>query len=98
MRSVTGQGHAALGPGVGAHLEDLLGVEERARLHVLDEALGLPSGVAEPVGSELLLAFDGLLVDRRGFLVASGVPEQDARMAMLAAGRFTVGSVLEETA
>ncbi|MFF2546277.1 TetR/AcrR family transcriptional regulator C-terminal domain-containing protein [Kitasatospora sp. NPDC058063] len=32
------------------------------------------------------------------FLVASGVSEQDAQMAMLAAGRFTVGSVLEEQA
>lgn len=32
------------------------------------------------------------------FLVASGVPEQDAQMAMLAASRFTVGSVLEEQA
>ncbi|WDO04171.1 TetR/AcrR family transcriptional regulator C-terminal domain-containing protein [Streptomyces murinus] len=32
------------------------------------------------------------------FLVASGVPEHDAQMAMLAAGRFTVGSVLEEQA
>ncbi|GAB3897229.1 hypothetical protein GCM10029964_079750 [Kibdelosporangium lantanae] len=32
------------------------------------------------------------------FLVASGVPEQDAQAAMLAAGRFTVGSVLEEQA
>ncbi|MEU6144327.1 TetR/AcrR family transcriptional regulator C-terminal domain-containing protein [Streptomyces sp. NPDC047081] len=32
------------------------------------------------------------------FLVASGVPEQHARMAMLAASRFTVGSVLEEQA
>ena len=32
------------------------------------------------------------------FLVASGVPEADARMAMLAAGRYTVGSVLEEQA
>ncbi|YCK39854.1 TetR/AcrR family transcriptional regulator C-terminal domain-containing protein [Actinomadura sp. ATCC 39365] len=32
------------------------------------------------------------------FLIASGVPERDARMAMLAAGRFTVGSVLEEQA
>jgi TetR/AcrR family tetracycline transcriptional repressor len=30
------------------------------------------------------------------FLVGSGLPEQDARMAMLAASRFTVGSVLEE--
>ena len=32
------------------------------------------------------------------FLVASGLPEPDAQMAMLAAGRFTVGSVLEEQA
>ncbi|MGW8374850.1 TetR/AcrR family transcriptional regulator C-terminal domain-containing protein [Streptomyces sp. ODS28] len=32
------------------------------------------------------------------FLVESGVPERDAQMAMLAAGRFTVGSVLEEQA
>ncbi|MFC8519008.1 TetR/AcrR family transcriptional regulator C-terminal domain-containing protein [Streptomyces sp. NPDC057257] len=32
------------------------------------------------------------------FLIASGVPEQHARTAMLAAGRFTVGSVLEEQA
>ncbi|MER6951604.1 TetR/AcrR family transcriptional regulator C-terminal domain-containing protein [Nonomuraea sp. NPDC000554] len=35
---------------------------------------------------------------KMNFLVASGVPEQDARMAMLAASRFTVGSVLEEQA
>lgn len=32
------------------------------------------------------------------FLVTSGVPERDAQMAMLAAGRFTVGSALEEQA
>lgn len=32
------------------------------------------------------------------FLVASGVPERDAQMAMLAASRFTVGCVLEEQA
>ncbi|MEU6355577.1 TetR/AcrR family transcriptional regulator C-terminal domain-containing protein [Streptomyces sp. NPDC047072] len=32
------------------------------------------------------------------FLVAAGVPAEDAQMAMLAAGRFTVGSVLEEQA
>ncbi|TWV41920.1 TetR family transcriptional regulator [Streptomyces misionensis] len=32
------------------------------------------------------------------FLVASGVPERAAQMAMLAASRFTVGSVLEEQA
>ncbi|MFF7331896.1 TetR/AcrR family transcriptional regulator C-terminal domain-containing protein [Streptomyces sp. NPDC008150] len=32
------------------------------------------------------------------FLVASGVPERAAQMAMLTASRFTVGSVLEEQA
>ncbi|MEV0263265.1 TetR/AcrR family transcriptional regulator C-terminal domain-containing protein [Streptomyces sp. NPDC050617] len=32
------------------------------------------------------------------FLVTAGVPERDAQMAMLAAGRYTVGSVLEEQA
>ncbi|MFY4722801.1 TetR/AcrR family transcriptional regulator C-terminal domain-containing protein [Streptomyces sp. LaBMicrA B280] len=32
------------------------------------------------------------------FLVASGVPERQAQMAMLAASRFTVGCVLEEQA
>ncbi len=31
-------------------------------------------------------------------LIASGVPEHDARAAMIASGRFTVGSVLEEQA
>ncbi|MEU6824925.1 TetR/AcrR family transcriptional regulator C-terminal domain-containing protein [Streptomyces atriruber] len=35
---------------------------------------------------------------KMAFLVASGVPEKDAQMAMLAAGRFTVGCVLEEQA
>ncbi|MFF0575397.1 TetR/AcrR family transcriptional regulator C-terminal domain-containing protein [Streptosporangium saharense] len=35
---------------------------------------------------------------KMGFLAASGVPERDAQMAMLTAGRFTVGSVLEEQA
>lgn len=35
---------------------------------------------------------------KMAFLVASGIPEQDAQMAMLAASRFTVGSVLEEQA
>ncbi|MCQ4206517.1 MULTISPECIES: TetR/AcrR family transcriptional regulator C-terminal domain-containing protein [Streptomyces] len=35
---------------------------------------------------------------KMAFLVGSGVPERDAQMAMLAAGRFTVGSVLEEQA
>jgi TetR/AcrR family transcriptional regulator, tetracycline repressor protein len=32
------------------------------------------------------------------FLIAAGVPENDARMGMLAASRYTVGSVLEEQA
>ncbi|MFJ4094090.1 TetR/AcrR family transcriptional regulator C-terminal domain-containing protein [Kitasatospora sp. NPDC089913] len=35
---------------------------------------------------------------KMAFLVASGVPEHDARTAMLTASRFTVGSVLEEQA
>lgn len=35
---------------------------------------------------------------KMAFLVASGVPERDAQFAMLAASRFTVGSVLEEQA
>lgn len=35
---------------------------------------------------------------KMGFLVASGVPERPAQMAMLAAGRYTVGCVLEEQA
>ncbi|CAM4513650.1 TetR/AcrR family transcriptional regulator C-terminal domain-containing protein [Nocardia ninae] len=38
------------------------------------------------------------LVHKMAFLVASGVPERDAQMAMLAAGRYTVGAVLEEQA
>jgi TetR/AcrR family tetracycline transcriptional repressor len=38
------------------------------------------------------------IVHKVGFLVASGVPERDAQMAMLAGGRFTVGSVLEQQA
>ncbi|MYV98539.1 TetR/AcrR family transcriptional regulator C-terminal domain-containing protein, partial [Streptomyces sp. SID3343] len=44
----------------------------------------------------------GTDLDRIGhkmaFLLACGVPERDARMAMLAAGRFTIGCVLEEQA
>jgi TetR/AcrR family tetracycline transcriptional repressor len=32
------------------------------------------------------------------FLVASGLPERGARIAMLTAGQFTVGSVLEQQA
>ncbi|MET8685588.1 TetR/AcrR family transcriptional regulator C-terminal domain-containing protein [Streptomyces sp. NPDC004732] len=35
---------------------------------------------------------------KMAFLVDSGVPEQDAQMAMLAVGRYTVGCVLEEQA
>ncbi|MEV0276135.1 TetR/AcrR family transcriptional regulator C-terminal domain-containing protein [Streptomyces sp. NPDC050610] len=35
---------------------------------------------------------------KMNFFVASGVPEKDAQMAMLAAGRYTVGCVLEEQA
>ncbi|MCX5008945.1 TetR/AcrR family transcriptional regulator C-terminal domain-containing protein [Streptomyces sp. NBC_00638] len=38
------------------------------------------------------------IAHKMAFLIASGVPERDAQMAMLAAGRFTVGSVLEEQA
>ncbi|MGW7575456.1 TetR/AcrR family transcriptional regulator C-terminal domain-containing protein [Streptomyces sp. NPDC054765] len=38
------------------------------------------------------------LAHKMAFLVASGVPERDAQMAMLTAGHFTVGSVLEEQA
>lgn len=35
---------------------------------------------------------------KMAFLVASGVPEQHAQMAMLASSRFTIGCVLEEQA
>jgi TetR/AcrR family transcriptional regulator, tetracycline repressor protein len=35
---------------------------------------------------------------KMAFLTTSGLPERDAQMAMLAASRFTVGSVLEEQA
>ena len=38
------------------------------------------------------------IAHKMAFLVAAGVPERDARMAMLTTGRFTVGSVLEEQA
>jgi|SRR3954452_22807042 TetR/AcrR family tetracycline transcriptional repressor len=40
----------------------------------------------------------GRIRRKMDFLITSGVPERDAQMAMLAAGRFTVGSVLEEQA
>jgi len=38
------------------------------------------------------------ITHKLAFLVASGIREEDAKMAMLAAGYFTVGSVLEEQA
>ncbi|MEW2519685.1 TetR/AcrR family transcriptional regulator C-terminal domain-containing protein [Actinacidiphila alni] len=40
----------------------------------------------------------GRVVRKMDFLAAAGLPERPARMAMLAASRFTVGSVLEEQA
>ncbi|MFJ8750330.1 TetR/AcrR family transcriptional regulator C-terminal domain-containing protein [Streptomyces sp. NPDC102441] len=40
----------------------------------------------------------GRIGRKMDFLLASGLPERDAQMAMLAAGRFTVGSALEEQA
>jgi TetR/AcrR family tetracycline transcriptional repressor len=60
----------------------LLMRRDGARLH----AGSTPTGDLERIGHKM------------AFLVASGVPERDAQMAMLAAGRFTVGSVLEEQA
>lgn len=38
------------------------------------------------------------IAHKMAFLTASGLPEKDAQMAMMAASRFTVGSVLEEQA
>lgn len=38
------------------------------------------------------------IMRKLNFLIASGIPERDAKMAMLAANYFTVGSVLEEQA
>lgn len=38
------------------------------------------------------------IAHKMAFLVASGLPERDAQMAMLASSHFTVGSVLEEQA
>ncbi|MFK4540741.1 TetR/AcrR family tetracycline transcriptional repressor [Streptomyces tendae] len=38
------------------------------------------------------------IAHKMAFLTAAGVPEEHARTAMLAAGRFTVGRVLEEQA
>jgi TetR/AcrR family tetracycline transcriptional repressor len=40
----------------------------------------------------------GRIMHKMAFLTAAGVPETDARMAMLAASRYTVGCVLEEQA
>ncbi len=40
----------------------------------------------------------GRVKHKMAFLIAAGLPELDAQMAMFAAGRFTVGSVLEEQA
>lgn len=40
----------------------------------------------------------GRIAHKMAFLVAAGLPERDAQHAMLAAGHFTVGSVLEEQA
>ncbi len=38
------------------------------------------------------------IVLKIAYMVANGIPEKDATMAMIVAGRFTVGSVLEEQA
>ncbi|BDZ50231.1 TetR family transcriptional regulator [Frondihabitans sucicola] len=61
----------------------LLHHRDGARLHA-----GLLPGQAD---------YERILL-KQAFLVASGVPVRDAQMAMLAASRFTVGSVLEEQA
>ncbi|MGW6574011.1 TetR/AcrR family transcriptional regulator C-terminal domain-containing protein [Streptomyces sp. NPDC054945] len=60
----------------------LLTRRDGARLH----AGSTPTGDLDRIRSKM------------AFLVGSGVPERDAQMAMLAAGRFTVGCVLEEQA
>lgn len=61
--------------------QTLLGRRDGARLH---------AGTV-PVGSGLDRARAKV-----AFLVAAGVPERDAQMAMLAASHLTVGSVLEQ--
>jgi TetR/AcrR family tetracycline transcriptional repressor len=61
----------------------LLMRRDGARLHA-----GLLPGVADR----------SRITHKMAFLVASGLPEQDAQRAMLTASRFTVGSVLEEQA
>ncbi|MFI5642158.1 TetR/AcrR family transcriptional regulator C-terminal domain-containing protein [Streptomyces goshikiensis] len=60
----------------------LLTRRDGARLH----AGSTPTGDLDRIRSKM------------AFLISSGVPERDAQMAMLAAGRFTVGCVLEEQA
>jgi TetR/AcrR family transcriptional regulator, tetracycline repressor protein len=60
----------------------LLRCRDGARLH----AGSIPTGDLDRIRRKI------------DFLVASGVPDQEAHMAMLAASRFTVGSVLEEQA
>ncbi|MFI5782971.1 TetR/AcrR family transcriptional regulator C-terminal domain-containing protein [Nocardia sp. NPDC051570] len=114
VRGIADQDHAPLGPRIRPHLQDLLGVEALGRPHAVEESVGLPSRVEESLGPEpLLMRRDGAGLhagtrpaatdlDRLGhkvaFLIASGLPERDAQLAMLAAGRFTVGAVLEEQA
>jgi len=61
----------------------LLAHRDGARLHA----------GTRPQGEDLSRA-----IHKLEFLVASGVPRRDARIAMLSAGHFTVGSVLEEQA
>ncbi|MFI5663514.1 TetR/AcrR family transcriptional regulator C-terminal domain-containing protein [Streptomyces sp. NPDC051684] len=60
----------------------LLQRRDGARLH----AGSVPTGDLDRIGRKM------------DFLTGSGVPEQDAQMAMLAVGRYTVGCVLEEQA
>jgi len=64
---VTGEHDPALRPGADADLGDLLGVEERAGPHPVDEALDLPARVGEAAGPERLLLLDRAAVDRREF-------------------------------
>jgi TetR/AcrR family transcriptional regulator, tetracycline repressor protein len=61
----------------------------RALLHHRDGARLHAGTFPSAEGLDRLLA-------KFAFLVESGLPEQDAQMAMLAASRFTVGSALEE--
>ena len=61
----------------------LLAHRDGARLHA----------GTNPQGTDLSRVFHKV-----AFLVAAGLPERDAQMALLATGHFTVGSVLEEQA